>query len=198
MTELTLDHEFLMSSHSAVSERALARETVAWHGGRDLSLLVGGLGLGCTADEALRSDRVTRVHVIELLPQVLDWLERGLLPLSGGRDPRLSLERDDFYARLDAQPRSRERWDVIVADVDHSPDRPLGPSSAAFYTAAGLARAARHLRPGGVLGVWSVAESPGFEATLRAVFDDVRVEALHFRNEVLDEDETNWLYFARA
>ena len=44
--------------------------------------MVGGLGLGYTAHAALLSDRVGQVEVVELLPQVIDWLARGLVPLS--------------------------------------------------------------------------------------------------------------------
>ncbi len=82
VTEVTLNHEFLMSSLYTDSERALARTALRMHSGDDLRVLVGGLGLGYTAREALLSDRVARVEVVELLPQVIDWLARGLVPLS--------------------------------------------------------------------------------------------------------------------
>ena len=51
VTEITLDHEFLMSSYSTASERALSRFALDMHPGRDLKVLVGGLGLGYTAHE---------------------------------------------------------------------------------------------------------------------------------------------------
>jgi hypothetical protein len=73
----------------------------------------------------------------------------------------------------------------------------LGPSSAAFHGAAGLARARRHLAPGGVLGIWSYTESPRFAAELRSVFRDVQVERIAFANALDGTREQNWLYFGR-
>ena len=55
VTEVTLNHEFLMSSLYSDSERALARTALEMHRGDDLKVLVGGLGLGHTAHEALAS-----------------------------------------------------------------------------------------------------------------------------------------------
>ena len=44
ITEITLDHQLLMSSHNTVSERALATEALGRHPGDNLSVLVAGLG----------------------------------------------------------------------------------------------------------------------------------------------------------
>lgn len=201
VTEITLDHEFLMSSYITDSERALARHALAIHGGRDLSVLVGGLGLGYTAREVLKAggERVASVQVVEFLPQVIDWLRRGLVPLSTElqADGRIELVEGDVYQRL-ASPPAR-RFDLVLIDVDHSPDEPLGATSAnaAFYTEAGLRRAREHLAEGGVLGVWSYAEHSPFASALRRVFDDVRVEPVTVFNDLVDEEQTDWLFFAR-
>jgi spermidine synthase len=198
VTEITLDHQFLMSSHNTASERALARIGLEMNRGDALRVLVGGLGLGYTAREALRSERVARVEVVEFLPPVIDWLERGLFPLAGElrADARFAVSQGDVYHRLASPP--EEEHDLILLDVDHSPDEPLGAESAAFYGEAGLALARRHLARGGVLGVWSYAESPPFAAALRRVFAEVRALPLHFDNPVLRDAETNWLFFARG
>jgi spermidine synthase len=197
VAEISLDHEFLMSSETTDSERALAARGVALHGGAALRSLVGGLGLGATAHELLRSPRVASVRVIELLQPILDWHARGLVPLARElrADARFSALRDDVYLRLLAPP--NEAFDLILIDVDHSPDERLGPSSASFYAAASLVRAKRHLAPGGVFGVWSYAESPGFERELRAAFAVVEVERIAFANALDGVREENWLYFAR-
>ncbi len=196
--EISLDHELLMSSATTASERALSACALALHGGTALRALVGGLGLGATAHELLRSPRVARVLVQELLQPVIDWHERGFVPLGGElrADVRFAIERADVYARLLGAP--TERHDLILIDVDHSPDERLGPSSASFYSTVGLALARRHLAPDGVFGVWSYAESPHFEAALRAVFGEVGVERIDFENALDGAAETNWVYLARG
>lgn len=198
VAEISLDHEFLMSSETTDSERALSTRGLALHGGAELRALVGGLGLGATAHELLRSRRVARVTVVELLQPILDWHARDLVPLARALrdDPRFRAERDDVYLRLLAAP--SEAYDLILIDVDHSPDERLGPTSESFYAAASLALAKRHLAPGGVFGVWSYAASPRFEQELRAVFDEVQAERVAFTNALDGVREENWLYFARG
>jgi spermidine synthase len=195
--EITVDHQFLMSSENTASERALAARAIELHGGSALRVLVGGLGLGYTARAALDSERVAAVQVVELVAPVIDWLARDLFPLASAlrADPRVAVRLGDVYAELAAPP--AHRHDVIMIDVDHSPDERLGTSSAAFYTEAGLAAAKRHLAPGGVLAVWSYAESSPFADALAAVFAEVRVEPLTFENRVVGGAETNWLFLAR-
>jgi spermidine synthase len=198
VTEVTLDHEFLMSSYITDSERALARIALAMHGGQQLDVLVGGLGLGYTAREALVSDRVRRVEVIEFLPQVISWLRDDLIPLAAqlNADARLLVTRNDVYAQLAAPP--ERQHDLILIDVDHSPDEHLGTSNGAFYTRAGLMLARRHLQPNGVMAVWSYAEHSSFADALREVFAEVRAEPITVWNDLVDEEQTDWLFFARG
>jgi spermidine synthase len=82
ITEIMLDHALLMSSCNTVSERALSRIALEMYAGDGLEVLVGGLGLGYTAWEVLRSPRVARVEVVELVPAAIEWMRDGLLPLS--------------------------------------------------------------------------------------------------------------------
>jgi len=198
VTEITLDHELLMSSLHTASERALACRALEVHGGTDLEVLVGGLGLGYTAHAVLESGRARRVQVVELLPQVIGWLQQGLLPLAGALhgEPRLRIAQGDVFARLRAPP--TEQYDGILLDVDHSPDELLHQDSRSFYSVEGLQEARRHLAPGGVLGVWSYAGNPAFARNLEAAFPVVRVEPVRFENELLDCEETHWLFLARA
>lgn len=197
VVELTLEHQFLMSSAVTFSERALATRAIEMHGGTDLDVLIGGLGLGYTGKAALDSDRVARVEVVELVRGIIEWVERGIVPLGKElmSEPRFHVTHDDVYDRLQRTPESRH--DLILIDVDHSPDERLHESSASFYGHERLSLAKQHLKPNGVFGVWSTSPSPWFEAELRETFDEVRAESIDFYNETCRKAETNWLFLAR-
>jgi spermidine synthase len=195
--EMTLEHQFLMSSVVTVSERALATRAIEIHGGTDLDVMIGGLGLGYTSKAALESDRVARVEVVELVEGVISWFERAIIPGSKEltSDPRFHMTQDDVYERLRRAP--IKKHDLVLIDVDHSPDDHLGESSDSFYAHEGLALAKQHLAPGGVFGVWSTSPSPWFEAELRKTFGELRVDSIDFFNETTRRPETNWLFLAR-
>ena len=196
VTEVTLNHEFLMSSFNTDSERAISNRSVAIHGGQDLKSLVGGLGLGYTAAELLKHDEVASVEVVEYLPEVVSWLRDGLVPLSDNLNAadRLQISEGDVYQKLLSPP--TETFDLIVVDVDHSPGDQLGEEEHEFYTADGLAKAKQHLMPGGVLAVWSYAESSSFADALKVVFERVQVEPVTTFNSLVDHEQTDWLFFA--
>jgi spermidine synthase len=202
VTEITLDHEFLMSSYITFSERALASVALEMHAGEELRVLVGGLGLGYTAWEVALSPRVRHVEVVEFVPAVIRWMDEGLVPLSGAlaTEPRIEVVQGDVFERLAALPdEAAPRYDLILIDVDHSPDEQLGDSpNDFFYSAEGLLRAGRHLAPGGVLGIWSYAENSPFSAALHEAFGEVRIEPVAFVNDLIDEHTTDWLFFARS
>ncbi len=195
VTEVTLNHEFLMSSYNTDSERAISNRAVEIHGGRQLKALVGGFGLGYTAWELLQRDGVASVEVVEYLPQVLEWLRDGLIPLSTELNAaeHLRLTPGDVYQRLLSEP--EETFDLIVIDVDHSPGDQLGEVEHEFYSAKGLATAKLHLADGGVLAVWSYAESSTFSDALRETFDTIHVEPIRTFNALVNDEQTDWLFF---
>jgi len=197
VTEVTLNHEFLMSSYHTASERALASVSLDLFKGPDVQVLVGGLGLGYTTAEVLASNRVAQVEVVELLPQVIGWLEQGLIPLAETlkNNPRLKVSLDDVYKRLWAPP--TKQFDLILIDVDHSPEDQLDEVNHSFYTEEGLIRAKQHLTKEGLLGVWSYAESSPFAEALAQVFPRVHIEPVTFTNTHINETMTDWLFFAR-
>ena len=196
ITEITLDHQLLMSSYNTVSERALADEALARHPGHDLSALVGGLGLGYTAAAVLQSSRIKRVEVIELFPAVAGFLRDGLVPLSPEllADARFGVRDGDVYATL-REP-ADEVWDLVLIDVDHSPEDHLGRGNESFYTESGLTRAKHHLAPGGILAIWSYAESSPFVDALCAAFAVVEAVPVPYVNDLVDEQHTDWLFLA--
>ncbi len=199
VTEVILNDEFLMSSYYTDSERVLASKALEMVEGRDLQVLVGGLGLGYTAAEVLASNRVGHVEVVEFLPQVIDWLSQGLIPLANflNDDSRLSVSQGDVYRRLSDPP--QKQYDVILIDVDHSPDENLDGANRLFHSEDGLKSARKHLTENSVLGVWSYAQSSPFSDALRKVFGKVLVKPVTHTNKLLNNESiTDWLFFSRA
>jgi spermidine synthase len=202
--EIKLGDEFLMSSLFTASEIALARLALAGLSGNRLDVVVGGLGLGYTAQAVLEHKTVSSLIVIEALQPVIDWHARGLVPL--GRklttEPRCRIVHGDFFAlaKSDAgfDPAvSARRFDAVLVDIDHSPDALLNARNAGFYSEAGLERLAAHLRSGGVFGLWSNERADdGFTARLAQVFADARAEPVTFHNPLQDKPFTQTVYLA--
>src|SRR3954471_14207508 len=79
--EIKLGDEYLMSSLFTASEIALARLGLAELAATDLDVVVGGLGLGYTAQAVLEHETVKSLIIVEALDAVIDWHEKGVLPL---------------------------------------------------------------------------------------------------------------------
>ena len=67
LTELTLNHEILMSSYDTDSERAISNQSIDIHDGSQLKTLMGSVGLGYTVLELLQHANVAKAEVIEYL-----------------------------------------------------------------------------------------------------------------------------------
>lgn len=202
--EVKLDDEHVMSSLFTVAEKELARLGLERTPGTALDVLVGGLGLGYTAQEALRCDRVRALTVIEFSEAVIDWHRRNLLPETAGlaADDRVTLVCADFFAgATDAvgfDPGDLGRtYDAILLDIDHSPRHVLHDPHAGFYTRDGLRAASERLVPGGVFAMWS--DDPpdaDFTEVLDSVFTDVEVESVWFDNPLTRGRSAATIYLA--
>jgi spermidine synthase len=196
--EIHISGQLLMSGKDNYSERQLSRSALALHDGEGpLRVLVGGLGLGHTAETALEGARVASVRVVEKMDFVIDWMRDGLLPLSAqfAAEERLEIVQGDIYEDLLGPP--TELYDLILVDVDHSPDDRLADGPGHFYTAEGQRRVARHLAPGGVLAVWSAWDNAAFAEVLAAQYHRSSVEVVRW----VDDEEPwepahNVLFFA--
>ena len=136
-----------MSSAVTDSECALATRAIALHGGTNLDVLIGGLGLGYTSKAALDSDRVARVEVVELVQGIIDWVANRHHSARHRADaPTRAFTRSRTTCSSVCAGHRRGPYDLLLIDVDHSPDERLGESSDSFYAHANLALAAHHLR----------------------------------------------------
>jgi len=204
--EIKLGDAFLMSSLFTRVEIALAELGLAGLKSGELEVVVGGLGLGCTAHAALRNPSVRSLIVVDALEAVIDWHRRGLLPLGPEltADPRCRFVNGDFFA-LAANPEEGfdleapgRRFDAVLLDIDHSPVNLLHARHGSFYEIDGLRRLAAQLRPGGVFALWSDdPPSPEFLKNLTAVFASAESHIVTFENPLLDAVSASTVYVAR-
>jgi spermidine synthase len=202
--EMKLGDEFLMSSQFTVAEIELARLGLAALARADIDVVVGGLGLGYTAQAVLENLHVRSLVVVDALAEVIDWHQQGLLPLGKQLtdDPRCRFVHGDFFAMAQAADGfdpdgPGRRFDAVLVDIDHSPQKLLHPRHAALYTQDGLARLAGHLQPGGVFALWS-NDPPDDElnAALAGAFAASASHVVTFDNLQGDRDASNTIYVA--
>jgi spermidine synthase len=159
---------FLMDTSDGRSERLLVRTALDALDGRERpSLLLGGLGVAFSLDEAVREPRWGRVTVVEREAAVIDWHRDGPLgPLSATAraDSRTRIVHADLSAHLRA---GGERYDALCLDIDNGPDWTVTEDNDSLYSPDGLASCRASLTPGGVLAIWSARPSARFENALR-------------------------------
>jgi spermidine synthase len=203
--EILLGDEHLMSDLFTTSEIALAKYALqVILGNKPLSVLVGGLGLGYTAVAALEDKRVNSMLIVEKLLPVIRWHKTGLIPLGKvlSDNPKVRFIEGDFFEMassktgFDVQSTGRQ-FDVIILDIDHTPNFHLSSSHAGFYQSDGLAELKEHLLPKGVFGLWS-NEPPDkqFISRLRSVFSSAKAMEVAFYNPLQDNECVQCIYLA--
>jgi spermidine synthase len=202
--EIKLGDAFLMSSQFTVAEIELARLGLAALPDAEIDVVVGGLGLGYTAQAVLENPRVRSLVVVEALAEVIEWHQHGLIPLDQPLtgDPRCRLVHGDFFAMSHSvegfDPRApARRLDAVLVDIDHSPQDLLHPRHAALYQKQGLENLAGHLNPGGVFALWSNdPPDEAFSAVLAAAFATSAAHVVMFENPLRDRAASNTVYVA--
>lgn len=204
--EILLGEEHLMSSLFTASEIALADKGLAALDGDKLDVLVGGLGLGYTAQAVLAHESVADLTVVDLLEPVIRWHEEGLVPMKTelADSPRCRLVQGDFFAMAASEvgfdrDQPRRQYDALLIDIDHTPERLLHGGSKGFYTPEGLRAVQRFVKPGGIVGLWSdEAPDEAITALLGQAFDAAWAEPVVFANPLQDGREvTQAVYLGR-
>ena len=205
VVEVILNDEHLMSNIFTASEIALADLPLPGMTHKAPDILVGGLGLGYTAQAVLAYEHVRSVTIIEYLAPVISWHRDGLLPIGTALadDPRCKIVEADFFASAasddgfdKAQP--HRKFDSIFLDIDHTPDFHLNHSHAGFYSEEGLRKLASHLNEGGVFALWSNDPSDdAFINRLKDIFKNAHAEDVVFFNPLMEKDCTQTVYIAQ-
>lgn len=170
--ELIVNGTFAMDSTETSIERRLAQLAYARApaGG---TILIGGLGLGYTAEEAL-SLPASRIVVVELEAGLVDWARTGRTPLLArlAAEPRVQLVAGDVVDVLSGSPSGS--FDAIALDVDNGPDFLIHADNASVYSPGFLELAHRRLAPGGRLAIWAQGPAPDLMRTLAAIDQSAR------------------------
>lgn len=191
--EIICNGVFLMATYNRESDRQLATLALQRLEGRELRVLVGGLGIGFTAQAVLEDARVGRLEVVEVEPLIGAWHQAHFGGLCGRPldDPRTILIPSDLAA-LELEPGA---YDAILLDTDNGPEWLARDENARLYSPLGMRRFLGALRERGVLGYWSAAQALGFEAMLRDA--GALVEAIEVPEKIgPDRASTAWVYLA--
>lgn len=205
--EVKLGDEYLMSSLFPEAEIQLSKlglQALKKNGhSRNLDIIVGGLGLGYTAAAALEDDQVRSLSVIDIMPAVIDWHQRHLVPLGEtlSTDSRCTLQLGDFFAlATDSEtgfPPENKQVQGVFLDIDHSPSNWLDQGNSSFYTKEALVKMKGKIVSGGIFGLWSNdLPDEGFTALLESVFDKVDTHIVAFPNPYSGSESTNSVYLA--
>ncbi|MBP84693.1 MAG: spermidine synthase [Verrucomicrobiales bacterium] len=211
--EVLLGDGYLMSSLFTVVEKELSNLGLAAAqestGSASLEVVVGGLGLGYTAVEALKHESVKSLIVVDFMQPVIEWHEKELVPLGASlnADPRCRFIHGDFF-RL-ALPEEGEagfdpdnpgrKFHAVLLDIDHSPEKLLHDRHGDFYSVDGLQKMAEQLHSGGVFALWS--DDPPeetFMAALGDVFESCESHVVGFYNPLQDKQSESTVYVAQS
>lgn len=202
--EVKLNEEWLMSSLFVEAEEALSRLGLLklkenGHS-KDISIVVGGLGLGYTSVTALNDQDVINLRTIDVMPPVIDWHQRGLLPVGDvlESNPRSQLVLGDFFAIASSEESgfiTANKVHGVFLDIDHSPSHWLNKGNQGFYTKESLTNMANKIQANGVFGLWS-NELPDqrFVDLLNTVFASTETHVIEFPNPYSGETSTNSVY----
>ena len=196
--EVKLGENFLMTSLFHEAESQLAKLGLAAVEAESPHVMVGGLGLGYTAVEALEDQRVKSLVVVEYLDAVIEWHQTGLVPLGKvlTDDPRCTFMNTDFFALMRNAP--TKQYDAILLDIDHTPTHVLHQTNTHFYTETGLNEMTKHLKPGGVFALWADgAPEEFFTNRLSNVFASAEAHTIEFDNPITDGTSIGAVYVTK-
>lgn len=171
--ELRVNGVFVMDTTHTTSERMLARtalECISAAPDLQLTVLIGGLGLGFTLQEVLADDRVGRVIVAEIEPDLVEWHRRRLVPhtQTAVADSRVEVRVGDIRAISADLPAGS--CHLVLLDVDNGPGFLVYDANEAIYHRDFLDECHRLNSAGGATAVWAADPAPTLETAITDVF----------------------------
>ncbi len=184
--EIIYNGVFLMATYNGASERAAVRralDSVVPLYKSGVRMLMGGLGMGYSLQEALRWPQVGRVLIAEIEDAVVRWNLSFLGEYNDDalHDPRVSLLNEDFVDVVLAESKRRGAntfYHVVLTDTDNGSTWLSRPGNELLYSRSGLEQIQKCLLPGGVACFWCSCREEEFEARLKQFFKKVEYESI--------------------
>lgn len=159
-------------------------------------VLIGGLGLGFTLKRTLELvGRPATVEVAELMPPLIEWNRTFLVEHNGPllEDVRTKVTQGDLFDII--SEKGRGSYDVLLLDIDNTPDDLITAGNAKLYTDKFLAKLGDVITPEGCIAYWLSEAAPKFKkCLLRAGF---QVEEHAVKNHVRAKRPRHCIYLAR-
>lgn len=183
--EVISNGTFLMATHNGESERRMVQEALN-HAYSAESVLIGGLGVGFSLNEAVQHAETVHVTVVELEKHIIEWNRSYFREWNGGaiENSKAKIVEGDLQMFLEKE--TDNRWDAVCMDTDNGPDWLVREGNYHMYEVGGLQAIYTGLREGGVAAFWSASYSRVFENSLKAVFDTVWTEEVDVGRGVPD------------
>ncbi|WMT42970.1 spermine/spermidine synthase [Paenibacillus sp. D2_2] len=171
--EIISNGTFLMATYNGESERLLVRSALQYVS-QPQHVLIGGLGVGFSLQEALLDPRVEQVTVIEIEQKIIDWNKTELADVSDRAVEHLKT-RVIHADLIDWIGNTNEQFDLICLDIDNGPDWKVFEQNHSLYHESSFCKLHRLLQPGGCITFWSANASPVFAERMEQYFGNVEV-----------------------
>lgn len=171
--EIISNGTFLMATYNGESERLLVRSALQCVS-QPKHVLIGGLGVGFSLQEALLDPRVEQVTVVEIEQKIIDWNRTELADISD-RALEHSKTRLIHADLIEWIGTTRDKFDLICLDIDNGPDWKVFEQNHSLYHENSFDILYRLLQPGGCITFWSATASPQFAQRMERYFGQVEV-----------------------
>lgn len=131
--EIIYNGTFLMATYNGESERLLVSSALR-KCPYPRKVLIGGLGVGFSLEEALSDSRVEQVDVVEIEEAIIRWNRKHLAPYSGHAldDPRTNVIHTDLVKWMNETDAS---YDAVCLDIDNDRIDRVGVKYGALFGA---------------------------------------------------------------
>lgn len=198
--EIIYNGVFLMATYNGASEKAAVRKALALvsrYYKDSIRVLMGGLGVGFSLQEALAQASVSYIAVVEIEPDIIRWNYEHFARVNDQAldDPRTDLYNSDFRIVLKEEAEKTGRqpgqcYHVVLVDTDNGSSWLSRPENCFIYEDEGLQLIRSVLYLHGVACFWCFEREAKLEHRLKKHFKQV---SFHSVNEKTGQEGCYYL-----